>query len=62
MGNPTIIDRLRDWIGRLGWDLFIWANYGGKEQVYHIFRDQDAFITYGVPEPKELQNKLNNLP
>lgn len=41
MGPETIIDKLRGWIGALGWHLFIWS-YAGTEEDYfeEIYRQE----------------------
>jgi hypothetical protein len=58
MGEPNLLSRIRYKVGQLSWKIFIWAHYGGKEEVYHNYRDEEAFNTYSIELPKELSDKI----
>lgn len=34
MGSQTLWSKIRKFIGRTGWSLFIWAEFRGKEKEY----------------------------
>lgn len=34
MGKKSLWKRFKEWIGGIGWGLFIWGQYDGKESTY----------------------------
>lgn len=58
MGEPTMLHKIRKFIGHIGWYMFIWGEFGGDEKVYRNQRDEEVFRFYGVAVPKELLIKL----
>lgn len=45
MGQQTLTEKIRDWIGNMGWLLFLWGNNYTDEQ-YQKLRDEDTLRHY----------------
>jgi hypothetical protein len=50
MGNPTIWDKLREWIGGIAWDVFIWSLRMTEDQYLDAIYRQESAIREGEKE------------
>lgn len=48
MGKQTLKQRILEFIGGIGWDLFIWANYDGSENRYFKAIEFDILTRNGI--------------